>query len=275
MTPFRFGNSSRQMFGIHHAPTGRDRGEAVLMCNPFGQEMIRSHRLLKLFADRLARNGMHVMRFDYFGTGDSDGDDDQVDLTGLLQDVQAAHHELCRRSGAIAISWFGLRLGASVAALASANLSARLTRLVLLEPVLDGAQYVRELEHAHNAALKGAYGVRWFVDTALRTPLAHNEGKEALGFTISEQMRNALQILKPDDFKAAKSNNCQLLLMQDTTCRQESLTQVQKILSNGPTLPSMKTIPDSIVWTANEMLNAAVVSSAVLTALDEAFGERS
>ena len=65
--------SGRQLAALYHPPTSADRGRAVLILNPLGQEAVRAHRLLRVLADRLARLGVHVLRFDFHGCGDSAG----------------------------------------------------------------------------------------------------------------------------------------------------------------------------------------------------------
>ena len=123
MTPLRFDNAGRELFGVHLDPRpGSARGHAVLLCNPFGQEAIRAHRLYRVLGDRLAAAGFDVLRFDYFGSGDSAGDDADFDLDGAIDDAVAAAALLLRRSRAQRLSLAGLRLGANIAALASCRM---------------------------------------------------------------------------------------------------------------------------------------------------------
>jgi uncharacterized protein len=275
MTPFRFGSAKRQMFGILQSPDSQmNRGEAVMMCNPFGQEAIRSHRLFKLLADRLIRNGLHVMRFDYFGTGDSDGEDIDVDVDGLVDDVSTAHNELLSRINVSAVSWFGLRLGASIATLASAGTSTMLKRLVLLEPIFDGQQYVRELDEAHTIALKRSYGLRWILDQALHTQLANEIGCEALGFALPSEVQERLSHFAPALFAGAKASAISLFNTADADNQKDAIAKVQSLWLERGLLTSAIDIPESIVWTANEMMNASVVPVVVLNAISQAFGEQ-
>jgi hypothetical protein len=65
---------------LHAADPAARAGCAVLLCNPFGQEALRSQRGFRVLADRFARTGCATLGFDYFGTGDSDGDDDDASL---------------------------------------------------------------------------------------------------------------------------------------------------------------------------------------------------
>jgi hypothetical protein len=79
---------------------------------PFGQEGIRAHRLYRVMSDRLAAAGYHVLRFDYYGSGDSAGSDEEWDVQGSIADAQAALAELLRRSRAPRWSAVGLRWAA-------------------------------------------------------------------------------------------------------------------------------------------------------------------
>ena len=83
----RIGRDAGALAGIYQ-PVAEPRPEtAVLICNPFGQEAIRAQRSLRVVAERLSRQGVPSLRFDYFGTGDSPGEDGSVqgllDLMGI------------------------------------------------------------------------------------------------------------------------------------------------------------------------------------------------
>jgi alpha/beta superfamily hydrolase len=142
--PFYFGTGARRLFGIYTPPSGPPLNRGVLLCQPWGQEYLRAHRSFRLLADALARKGLHVLRFDYYGTGDSEGDGDGVHLAGLVEDALTAEGELraltgIRRSGVV-----GLRLGAVVAARVAAD-RGPVRRLALWDPVVSGADHAREL----------------------------------------------------------------------------------------------------------------------------------
>jgi uncharacterized protein len=274
MTPFRFRSSGHQMFAIYQRPVDAvDRNEAVLICNPFGQEAIRAHRLLKLVADRLVRNGLHVMRFDYLGTGDSDGDDAEAKFDGFLADTLAAHQELRHRSGVSAISWFGVRLGASVAAIASSSVAESLKQLVLWEPVFDGKQYLHELDEAHSSALRRDYGARWFLDLQLQRQFNAEAGSEALGFVLSESMRAHISALTPEKLRVTNASKVVFFCTLDAGKLRPADEQVSQSLIRGGLTVSVNDVPERIVWTANEMMNTSVAPSGVLAAIAGSFSE--
>ena len=145
MQPVSFGTSDRQLQGIYYPPEGDAvRDAAVLVCGPAPQEYMRTHWAVRKLAGLLARRGFPVMRFDYFGTGDSAGETEEGRPALWVEDVKAAARELVDVSGAYALSAVGLRLGASLAAIATAG-GLDVEDLVLWEPVVHGPSYLEEL----------------------------------------------------------------------------------------------------------------------------------
>ena len=178
MNPFYFGSSKRPLFGIHHPPTSADvRQAGIVLCPAIGQDYMRTHRGLKQLAQQLAKAGFHVLRFDYFGTGDSGGESVEAELAQWTADVGDAIDELKDTAGVATVSLVGIRLGAALAALA-ALARPDIDQLVLWDPVVDGAAYVEELlglgvpAHVNGTVPPGTIGVSGFpVTPALRNDL--------------------------------------------------------------------------------------------------------
>jgi len=155
--PFYFGPKDQRLFGVYHAPSARRKVPAgVVLCYPFLQEYVRSHRAYLRLATQLVGRGWHVLRFDYSGCGDSYGDGPSGP-DAWAQDLRLAVRELRERVGTIQLALVGLRLGASLAASVAPHVQP-LDKLVLWDPVVSGPDYVRELdEFRHAAALSPAY----------------------------------------------------------------------------------------------------------------------
>jgi len=258
MNPFRFGPAARQLYGVFHpAAPAQQRGVAVLVCSPFGQESIRFHRMLRVLSDRLASRGIGVLRFDYFGVGESAGDDDEGDLLGWRDDVLIAHNELLRRSRATRVIWLGARLGATIAAIASSQLPSPADRLILWEPVADGRSYLRELETAHARALADAGSP----PPASTTPTAIVD--EALGFGVSAALLEQLGRLVQADLEAAKAKQVILVLPPHQT--------TGPALAQGLARSGLQTrvVEFSHVfdWSSEEALSTALVPAPVLEML--------
>jgi pimeloyl-ACP methyl ester carboxylesterase len=146
VTPFYFGSGTRRLFGIYTpGQRGAGRERAVVFCHPWGVEYLRAHRSMRQLATQLTRAGVHVLRFDYFGTGDSGGETSAGDLPGWRADILAAIEELRDTSGVERVGLLGLRLGATLAAGDAAEHKGDDDSLVLWDPVVSGVEYVREI----------------------------------------------------------------------------------------------------------------------------------
>lgn len=132
MNPVSFGPDDGLYGVVTEAQGVAER--AVLICPPIGQEMIRSHRAVRRLADRLSINGADVLRFDYFGTGHSQGGDDEGTPDRWVDDIRAAATFLRSVSGASALTVIGLRAGALLSLAAEVR---AVRRLILWDPVLD------------------------------------------------------------------------------------------------------------------------------------------
>lgn len=134
-----------RLFGLIHEPVGSPLGEAWLFCHPFIEEKLWAHRVFVAFARALAARGAWVLRFDMMGNGDSEGRFSETSVDTMLGDIECAVNQLRRLSGIEKnIGLLGLRLGATLAAL-TAERNPNIGKLVLWDPIVDGAKYMQEL----------------------------------------------------------------------------------------------------------------------------------
>lgn len=147
MTPLYFGTGQRRLFGVLDPAQAKSGPvQAAVICYPWGPEYIFAHRALRYLARQLAGRGYHVLRFDYYGTGDSAGEESEVRLSGWREDIAAAIEELKDICNAKAITLIGLRLGASLAAQIAASCRKDVTALVLWDPAVSGPEHLKVLE---------------------------------------------------------------------------------------------------------------------------------
>lgn len=149
MTPLMFGSSSRRLFGIYEPGTGSARQTtAAVICAPWGEEYLHAHRSLRYLARRLVQQGVHTLRFDYFGTGDSGGDIADASLRGAEDDVLTAVAELKAIAGVDTVALIGMRLGANLSMTAAVRSAADIASVALWDPVIDSAAYFDERRRA-------------------------------------------------------------------------------------------------------------------------------
>ncbi len=152
MEPLHFGSSEQPLFGIYHPPGAGLSRDAWLICNPLGQEAIRTYRLAREIALRLSTIGSHVLRFDYTGCGDSGGSEEDYSIDQWIADIRAAATELAEISGIDRIHVFGVRLGASLAMLA-ADSPQFSGRIIAIDPIVDGKDYIARMRATHAGML--------------------------------------------------------------------------------------------------------------------------
>jgi alpha/beta superfamily hydrolase len=197
MQPLFFGPPDRRLFGIFHPPPReavQDCG--VVFCQPLAHEFYNAHRSSGQLSSALAAGGLAVLRFDYYGTGDSPGDWTEASVARWLDDIGCAADEM-RRRGCGRLCLAGLRFGATLAALFSAE-RGPVDALVLLEPVANGKNYLRELEDLHSRMLAG-------------TPVAQNgPPQELLGFEFGDRLRQEIGRI---DLRANRRSLCRDILL--------------------------------------------------------------
>jgi amino acid adenylation domain-containing protein len=155
---FYFGPAEHGLFGTLQMPAagGSPRG-GVVVCAPLGHEYLFTHRCLRHLSQLLAGQGQAVMRFDYWGTGDSLGEAEEVTLPSCQQSAHTALVETGQRLPGLGLAVIGLRLGAPVAAQAAARIPG-VDRIILWDPVTSGDAYLGELRAVHERLFGGCAG---------------------------------------------------------------------------------------------------------------------
>ena len=184
MNPIFFGRAPKSLFGVYHPPkAAQARTAGVVLCYPFGQEYMRAHRAFRQMALLLSKAGFHVLRFDYYGTGDSSGETDDVSLTQWVEDAGAAADELKETAEVQRVAFVGLRLGAAVAALAAAERS-DVDQVVLWDPAVRGADYLAEILEERTDSVGNS-----------RSSVTQEGTAGVMGFPITELLRADLEQL--------------------------------------------------------------------------------
>lgn len=187
-----------RVFAALHRPM-EPPSRAIVMCHPLGEEKLWSHRVFVSFARDFAAAGFAVLRFDFRGEGDSDRSFEQTDLESRIRDCNLAIDAVRSMNPSVDdVTVLGLRLGAAVAAAVAARRS-DISRLVLWDPVTDGAGYMQavlRINLMHQMAL-----YRRVVENreALVERLAQGETVNIEGYEMSEPLFRQVSEFKMDD----------------------------------------------------------------------------
>jgi len=200
-----------------HCGKAREPKAVFAFCNPAFEERKSAYRCFVDAARVLAGKGMAVIRFDYFGTGDSSGDHAETDLPAHLEGIRLAMQTAGERFGRCRTGLLGLRLGAVLAALAASNGTIDPDLLVLWEPVLNGRlmmaterkrQLVRKMMTAKEAVEAGDKGETAAAESAARQCL------DLEGYGVSTQFRDELEGLAMEDMLTRLDNRIATFVVQ-------------------------------------------------------------
>lgn len=259
MIPIRFGTPNAALYGVFHAADRRPAApRAVLMCNPFGQEAVRIHRFFRVLAERLAREGIASLRFDYHATGESLGEDDEGDIERWRRDILSAHELLRQRAQTTDISWLAPRLGAALAAHASTSALPGVRQLLLWQPVVQGSAYLDELRRAHEQTLRSLPA------SAHSSPFE----SEVIGFGISPTLLKQIGGIAPSVYDTVRAERVVLLGNQGDAALPALAKSLQAL--NMPTEQHLLDI--RFDWTSEEALNSALVPAPALNRLLQLIG---
>ena len=157
-SPFFFHNNQYRLFGVLHRPAAPVvRGQGFVFCYPCFEEKLWTHRVFVSLARELAAQGYHVLRFDYMGHGDSDGDFEQSTIRSRLSDVACAVSTLRQEIGSdTGVGLLGMRFGATLAAV-HAESDPKIARLIMWDPIVEGAPYMQEVLLSNLATQSAVY----------------------------------------------------------------------------------------------------------------------
>ena len=137
---FFFGSDKHQLYAMFYEPEKKSNlSEAYIILHPFAEEKKSSQIVLVDLAREISTEGNHVMLFDFFGCGDSEGDLPDANISIWLNDLRNAVELLKQKFHAKQVNLIGLRLGAYIGALYAKEHN-DVSKLVLIEPVINPAK---------------------------------------------------------------------------------------------------------------------------------------
>lgn len=267
MNPLHFGSSERPLFGLHSPSLGKPgKNRGVILCNPFGDEAIKAHRAYRELAKILATAGYDVLRFDYFGTGDSAGDGEEATVAHWIKDVGDAADELKDASGVAKVSLVGLRFGCLIA-IEAAKQRHDLDRVVLWDPIIKGKPYLEELARIHEMVLRTELMARGAADQ----DIPPTTGLELLGFPVSPALRAEIEAVDLLSHPLKGIRRLGLIVSTQAPQYLELQTRIEskdiKLLHNH--------IPVGINWNSDEAINSSLVPKEAIMAIVDALSGKS
>lgn len=134
--------TSHKIFCHVHCPALSNQ-EAFFFFNPILDEKQNVQKFQVQAARNLCNLNYFVIRFDYFGTGDSAGELYEMDFYKTLLDIEYLFDYILKEYNVNSIKLLGVRFGADLAAVIATKF-AFISILFLIEPIIKGLRYLIE-----------------------------------------------------------------------------------------------------------------------------------
>ncbi len=187
--PFFFGDPGKQKFGFMHEGH-RSANFAVLICPPLGQEYMRTHWMTRNICAALNRKGLPVMRFDFYGQGDSAGTPEVARLGDLCDSIVEAAEELRARTGVREIKIVAFRAAGLIVDQVRERLGL-CTKVIVVDPILSGREYLDGLRTTQNR--------RWSNHPFKKKSIKTLEQEELLGCLRSTEWVREMEGIKVNE----------------------------------------------------------------------------
>jgi exosortase A-associated hydrolase 2 len=202
---FIFSNKEK-VCTITHIPDEPDIRRAYVFIHPFAEEKLWSHRVYVSFARELAKQGYYVGRFDFKGHGDSDGDFVDSSLEKHFTDIDAVINNLKTKFQVTEINLFGLRLGATLAAIYASNNN--ISNLILWEPIINGSRYMQEILRSNLAGQMALRGKVEITREDLVKQMKSGKPINIEGYLLTYDYYNQLSNISLENIEFKESINC-------------------------------------------------------------------
>jgi hypothetical protein len=196
-----FENKREKIRGILHIPDDVN-SPAIIMCHGFTGNMNEDHDLFVHAAKKFCENGFTILRFDFRGSGESEGEFVDVTVSGEVSDFKKAIDFISEQKiDKNKIAVLGLSLGSVISIL---GWDERIKTVVLWSPVSDskkvftkgfGEETIKEIEE------KGLFDLQ----------LAQNYWKTKTSFKVGKNFWKEVKKIKL--VNNIKSVKCPLLLI--------------------------------------------------------------
>ncbi len=162
--PVVFESNGLQIVGMLHSPVKNStKNPAVLLLHGFTGNKSENHFLFTKLARKLAEAGYVCLRFDFTGSGDSQGNFKDMSIFTELDDAKAALQFLSQQSQVDTnrIGLLGLSMGGCVAALLAGE-NDRIKSLILLSAVANPEETFQAL--LNNSPKTYFNNNNWYID---------------------------------------------------------------------------------------------------------------
>ena len=185
---FFFNHQGKKLYGFLHSSkkSQKNKSAGYVFCSPFAEEKVRTQRLYVNLARLLSSQGIHVLRFDFYGNGDSEGEFHEASFRSHVEEIHTAIDVLIEKTGAGNIGVFGGRLGGTLSMMA-AETDNRIKDVLLWDPIIDVHQYLMKILRSNLASQTLRYKKILYNRNQLEKMILNGEFINIDGYELTKQ----------------------------------------------------------------------------------------
>lgn len=242
---------------IHeHVPDEIKRVPFIFL-NPLFDEKKRSQKFYAETARKFCTHGIPVIRFDYYGAGDSEGQLYELNLPEQLKSVKSIIDKTLKKFQTDKINLFGLRFGADLAIEFASQYPQYVNQLILIEPLVNGKRYLIE----QRSRRKIFHRLNRMTDVPDNIIINGKHFEDHQGYPISEDNNSFLE--KLDSLNTALSNVNVFLIKLNTISSRKSIVQLKNQLEENNEVSYLTILCDDF-WANLEPIDTYKLSEEVV-----------
>jgi exosortase A-associated hydrolase 2 len=222
------GEPGSRLYNMMYWPDAEPKAHIVFV-PPFCEEMNRCRTLVASQAREFASAGFSCSVFDFLGTGDSEGQLDQVNLKLWLNDINLVVEHALKRAEAPLYLW-GLRLGALLAVEFAQQTDHSISKLILWQPVVSGKKFITQLLRLRVAHLAN-HGLPAQTTQELRSAFETSDSMEISGYTLGTELLREIDSSKVSG--SASLESTEVLWLENLLDGQEGVGAASKSAIDG------------------------------------------
>lgn len=257
-----------RLFVMHYRPAGDSARRRVVLLPPLTEELNKSRRLLAQIGRGLSHAGCEFVHLDLSGTGDSEGEFESARWHDWVDEIVTVASE--KNANSLPLTLLGMRGGALLLDGVRQGLSVSVERVVAVQPVLDGRQYLQQLMRVRVIASKFAGRAESLND--LRASLERGEVLEIAGYGFTDAMVRSIEAcgVAPQSFSGKRS--ARIVDVRDAEQAEPSALLGRLATNAGEAGVSMelRAVAGSQFWTSQEITAPeSVIQATVKACVDD------
>ena len=258
---------SGRLFSLHFSPVGKGLDQVVIHVPAFSEEMNKARRMVALQARSLATLGYHVLLFDLFGTGDSEGDFSDASWEAWLQDLAFLWH-WAEENDFGSVSLWGLRMGCLLGSDFLVRYNKKAPFLLFWQPSVSGKTLLNQFLRLRIASAMIGDGPKESTKSLIES-LEKRDHVEVAGYNLGPDLALPMMQSRLESLSAANFDALfwlELSNLPNAALLPASLRTLKHLEAQNPAV-TPKALKGTAFWSTQEITEAQTLISETETLL--------